>query len=51
MRLITSTAVEKLCTLKQGGCKKAFCQGILPDNEITIVKPPIGDSDAKKDEY
>ena len=28
-----------------------FCQGILPPNEITIVKPPIGDPNAKKDEY
>jgi hypothetical protein len=31
--------------------KNAFCQGILPDDKITIVKPPIGDPDAKKDEY
>ena len=26
-------------------------QGILPDDEIMIVKPPIGDPDADKDEY
>jgi hypothetical protein len=42
MRLMVSLAVEQRRTLKQGDCKNAFCQGILPDDEITIVKPPIG---------
>ena len=51
MRLIVSMAMEHHRTLRQGDCKNAFCQGILPPNEITIVKPPIGDPDAKKDEY
>jgi hypothetical protein len=46
-----SLAVERRRTLKQGNCKNAFCQGIFPDDEITIVKPPIGDPDAAKDEY
>jgi hypothetical protein len=49
MRLIVSMAVEQHRTLRQGDCKNAFCQGILPPDEITIVKPPIGDLDAKKD--
>ncbi len=44
-------SVERRHTLKQGNCKNAFCQGILLDDEITIVKPPIGDPDAKLDEY
>ena len=44
-------AIEQQRTLKQGNCKISFCQGILPPEEITIVKPPIGDPDAKKDEY
>jgi hypothetical protein len=44
-------AVEWRRTIKQGDCKNAFCQGILPPDEITIVKPPIGDPDAKKDDY
>jgi hypothetical protein len=44
-------AVEQQGTLQQGNCKNAFCQGILPPDEITIIKPPIGDPDAKKDEY
>ncbi len=37
--------------LKQGNCKNAFCQGILPPEEITIVHPPSGDPDAAKDKY
>ena len=44
-------AVQQRLTLKQGDCKNAFCQGILPPDEITIIEPPIGDPDAKKDEY
>ncbi len=51
MRLLVSMAVKRQRTLKQGNCKNAFCQGILLDNEITIVKPPIGNPDAEKDEY
>jgi hypothetical protein len=51
MRLMVSLATESHCVLKQGDCKNALCQRILPDNEITIVKPPIGDPNAKKDEY
>jgi len=51
MRLMVSLAVEQHRTLKQGNCKNAFCQGILPDTKITIVKPPIGGPDAGKDEY
>jgi hypothetical protein len=51
MRLIVSMAVEQQCTLQQGNCKNTFCQRILPPDEITIIKPPIGDPDAKKDEY
>ena len=51
MRLIVSMAVEQRRTLRQGDCKNAFCQGILPPDEITIVTPLIGNPDAKKDEY
>jgi hypothetical protein len=49
--LLISMAVVCRCTLKQGDCKNAFCQGILPPDEITIVKPPIGNPDAKEGEY
>jgi hypothetical protein len=48
---MVSMATECHRVLKQGNCKNAFCQGILPDDEIAIVKPPIGDPDAKKYEY
>ncbi len=51
MRLMVSMAVERQCTLKQDNCKNAFCQGILPGNKITIVEPPIGNPNAKKDKY
>jgi hypothetical protein len=51
LRLLVSMAVKCRRTLKQGDCKNAFCQGVLPADEITIVKPPIGDPDAEKDEY
>jgi hypothetical protein len=51
MHLIVSMAVEQRRTLQQGDSKNACCQGILPPDEITIIKPLIGDPDAKKDEY
>jgi hypothetical protein len=49
MRLILSMAVKQRCTLNQGDHKNVFCQGVFPLDEITIVKPPIGNLDAKKD--
>jgi hypothetical protein len=51
MQLMVSMATERHTVLKQGDCKKLFCQGILPNNKTMIVKPPIGDPDAKKDKY
>ncbi len=51
MHLMVSLATEHRCTLKQGNCKNTFCQGILPDDETTIVKPPIGDPDTTKNKY
>ncbi len=51
MHLMVSLATEHRCTLKQGNCKNACCQGILPDDEITIIKPPIGEPDATKNKY
>ncbi len=43
--------VAKHHPLCQGNCKNAFCQGVLPDNEITIVRPPSGDPEAEPNEY
>ena len=44
-------AVENCRRLKQGDCKNAFYNARLPDNESTIIKPPSGDPDAKKDVF
>ena len=41
-RLLTSKAVEVDRRLKQGGCKNAFCDGILRKDEMCIVKPLVG---------
>ena len=44
--LLTSLAVEKRHSLRQGDCKNAFCHSILPPEETTIARPPSGDPDA-----
>jgi hypothetical protein len=45
-------AVKQQHTLNQGDCKNTFCQGILPLDKITIIKPPIGSNpNAKKEKY
>jgi hypothetical protein len=50
LRFLASLAVKKRCPLCQGDCKNAFCQGILPVDEITIVRPPSSDSEADPQE-
>ena len=39
-QLLNSMAVKDGRKLQQGDCKTAFCNGILPNNEICIVQPP-----------
>ena len=51
LRFLTSLAVEKRRALRQGDCKNAFCHGILPPEETTIVRPPAGDPDAEPHKY
>jgi hypothetical protein len=51
LRLLVSMAVEKRRPLSQGDCKNAFCQGILPPDEVTIVRPLSGDPDAETGEF
>ena len=51
LRFLVSMATQHCRPLKQGDCKNAFCQGILPAEETTIVRPPSGDPDSSKDEY
>jgi hypothetical protein len=41
MRLMVSKATGCRCILKQGDCKNAFFQFILPEDKITIVKPHL----------
>ncbi len=48
---LVSLAVEKWHLLCQGDCKNAFCQGILPPNEITIVRTPTGHPETDPNEY
>lgn len=48
LRYILSMAVQKRRLLKQGDCKNAFCNGDLPKDEVTIVRPPNGDPSAAK---
>ena len=38
--LLTSMAVDDGRRLKQADCKSEFCNGILPEDEICIMKPP-----------
>jgi hypothetical protein len=51
LRFLISMAVQHCCPLCQGNCKNAFCQGILPPEEVTIIRPPSGDPDADPQEY
>ena len=51
LRFITSMAVNARRTLKQGDVANAFCNSDLPPEEVTIVRPPIGDPSAAKDEF
>ncbi len=46
LRLMVSAAIECHRKLKQADYKNAFCNPTLPDNEITIIRPPLGDPDA-----
>jgi hypothetical protein len=40
VHLLTALAIHNKRTLKQGDCKFAFTQALMPENELTIVKPP-----------
>ena len=44
-------AVENCRRLKQGNYKTTFCNARLPDDDTTIIKPPFGDPEAKKDMF
>ena len=41
-RSLLSLAISKRCRLRQGDGKNAFCNGILPDDETVVIRPPKG---------
>ena len=49
--LLSSKAVEAQRILQQGDCKNAFCHARLPDDELIMVHPPLGDPAQAKDEF
>ena len=49
--LLTSMATKNCRLLKKGNCKNAFCKAKLPAEKTTIIKPPSGDPNAKKDVF
>ena len=51
LRLLKTKAVGDKQILKQGDCKNAFCNSTIPDNEVTVIRPPIGDPAFQEDEY
>jgi hypothetical protein len=51
LRLLLAKAVRAKRVLQQGDCKNAFCNAKLPDDELTVVKPPPGDPANAVDEF
>ena len=51
LRFLVSEAVHQRRRLKQGDVQNAFCNSDLPADEVTIVRPPIGDPTAKRNEF
>ena len=43
LRLLTAKSVGDKRIIQQGDCKNAFCNATLPDNEVTVIRPPIRD--------
>ena len=51
VRLLAAQAVLHRTVLKQGDCKNAFCHPTIPDDEITVVRPPVGCPRSKPGTY
>ena len=51
LRLLCSKVVGDKQVLQQGDCKNAFCHARLPEDELTIIRPPVDDPTYSKDEY
>ena len=49
--LLIVKAVGYKRILQQGNCKNSFYNATLPDNEFTLIQPPIEDPSYQDDEY
>ena len=43
LHIFKAKAVGDKRALQQGDCKKTFCNATLPDDEVTVIRPNIGD--------
>ena len=51
LHLLKAKSVGDKRILQQGGCKNTFCNSTLLENEVTVIRPPIGDLAFQEDEY
>ena len=51
LRLLAAKSVGYKRILQQGGCKNAFSNATLPDDEVTVIRPPIGNLAFQDDDY
>ena len=51
LRLLIDKALGDKWILQQGNYKNALYNSTLPDDEVTVIRPPIGDPDFQEDEY
>ena len=51
LRHPTAKCVGDKRILQQGDCKNTLCNTTLSDNEVTVIRPPIGDPAFQEDEY
>ena len=51
LRLRTAKAVGDNRIIQQGDRKNALCNATLPENEVTVIRTPMGDPDFQEDEY
>ena len=49
--LLTSKAVGDKLIIQQGNLKNKIFNATLPDNEATVIRPPVGDPYFQEDEY
>ena len=49
--LINAKSVGDKRILQKRDCKNVFCNTKLPYDEVTVIRPPIGDPDFQADKY